>query len=1107
MPQATHTCVSRSTSMEALADRLIDAIAAEQRAHGLFHRTPVIVPNKSMERYLTIRFAARKGIESGITFPFLMSMFGGGDGAPDINAETIRWHIFRILPDLKGLAAFSALNDWLNDDPVRRYELAGVFGELYNKYLLYRPDWINAWEHGVVPDDLRGIPDEHLKGELWRRIAGDDWRGRHFAAVFGGDDPLTSETAQNRETGAVRLFGFSSLAPSVLHCLERIGRNRPVELYQLVPSVQFYGDSKPAKAELNDFVRQYMKRDVQDEELQEAFSAYYFRHHPLVASFAAQSCFLLNATIDWEEAPMPEESAPGARPDTVLHAMQAMIREDRNEPDDELKNRFHQCRSVQIRDCYSEFREVESAHNFVLHCMEELPGLTLNDVFIMTPEPGKYAPLVDAVFNRSGEGGRLRVSVADRSEAAELPAYRTFLKALSLYKGDFTAPDVFGILQDAAVQRALSVTADDCEYLMERCMSAGIRWGWDAADHAKDGGTAFPENTWLAGFDRMLLNYAVETDPAEPFRPDGDGAGIFAVPGFEGQSRAVLLGKFAAFAGSLRETAATMKRRELRGEPFAVWKDTLNALAQKLFGADSPLQILLLSLLKNWEGVLTSAGIADDMALTSSVVLKELSGYAERQTDSARGFLRGAITFCGLRPMRSIPARVIALLGMDHQAFPVQDDALSFDLTRMRPRAGDPGRRQESRQLFLDVLMSARDRLFLSYAGRDQHDGKKYPPSSCVDELRNCLRAQFGADSFVDIQEPLQAFSPGLFVPGTPNQSYSQTLRKAAELIRAGGSDETPAPLFELKTDAEAPAADNVRITPDELAWFLLDPAGKFLAGRLDAAVSVRECVTPEDAEAFQAPPWLDNDVKDDLFGRCLRTADGGRDELKRNALRLLQANGVLPPVMTAEEWAGWDAVAAVADRIAASEADSEVVQLPSAPPLTITSDDGASITLDAPPIEARRKTGADAPYQLDIPLLVKNLNAATVIHAIVRHLSANLTAPTRTSIVAGDSAVTASPLDPETARERLARLLELYGRGMRTPLKFFPKTAWALHQKRDWQKDWYGEWNRDGENGKFARFFGPDLDDDDLGELEELAKTVFGAAEFREAGKEGDAP
>ena len=1088
--------------MEALADRLIDTIAAEQRAHGFFHRTPVIVPNKSMERYLTIRFAARKGIESGITFPFLMSMFGG-DGAPEIDAETIRWRIFRILPDLKGIGAFSSLNDWLKDDPVRRYELAGVFGELYNKYLLYRPDWINAWEHGVVPDDLRGTPDEHLQGELWRRIAGDDWRGRHFAAVFGGDDPLTAETAQNRETGAVRLFGFSSLAPSVLHCLERIGRTRPVELYQLVPSVQFYGDSKPAKAELNDFVRQYMKRDVQDEELQEAFSAYYFRHHPLVASFAAQSSFLLNATIDWTEAPMPEPPAPEA--DTVLRALQAAIREDRNEPDDELKKRFRQCRSVQIRDCYSEFREVEAAHNFILHCMEELPGLTLNDVFIMTPEPGKYAPLVDAVFNHSGEGGRLRVSVADRSEAAELPAYRTFLKVLSLYKGDFTAPDVFGILQDAAVQRALGVAADDCEYLMERCMSAGIRWGWDASDHAKDGGTAFPENTWLAGFDRMLLNYAVETDPAEPFRPGDDGAGIFAVPGFEGQSRAVLLGKFAAFAGSLRETAATMKRRELRGEPFAVWKDTLNAIAQKLFGADSPLQILLLSLLKNWENVLTSSGIADDAPLTSSVVLKELSGYAERQTDSARGFLRGAITFCGLRPMRSIPARVIALLGMDHQAFPVQDDALSFDLTRIRPRAGDPGRRQESRQLFLDVLMSARDRLFLSYAGRDQHDGKKYPPSSCVDELRTCLRAQFGEDSYVDIQEPLQAFSPGLFVPGAPNQSYSQTLRDAAELIRASGSDASPAPVFELKTDAEAPAADDVRITPDDLAWFLLDPAGKFLAGRLDAAVSVRECVTPEDAEAFQAPPWLDNDVKDDLYGRCLRTADGGRDELKQNALRLLQANGVLPPAMTADEWAGWDAVASVADRIAASEADSEAVRIPAAPPLTITN--GGNVTLDVPPLEARLKNGTDAPYCLYIPQMVQNLNAATVIHAVVRHLSANLTAPTRTSIVAGDSAVTASPLDPDSARERLARLLDLYARGMRTPLKFFPKTAWALHQKRDWSKDWYGDWNRDGEDGKFARFFGPDLDDDDLRELEKLADTVFGAAEFREAGEEGNAP
>ena len=153
------------------------------------------------------------------------------------------------------------------------------------------------------------------------------------------------------------------------------------------------------------------------------------------------------------------------------------------------------------------------------------------------------------------------------------------------------------------------------------------------------------------------------------------------------------------------------------------------------------------------------------------------------------------------------------------------------------------------------------------------------------------------------------------------------------------------------------------------------------------------------------------------------------------------------------------------------------------------------------PPLEVRRKNGTDAPYGLYIPLMVQNLNAATVIHAIVRHLCANLTAPTRTSIVAGDSAVTADPMDPDTARERLARLLELYGRGMRSPLKFFPKTAWALHRKTDWSKDWYGEWTRDGEDGKFARFFGPDLDDDDILEQERLADLIYGAAEFREDG------
>lgn len=43
-------------------------------------------------------------------------------------------------------------------------------------------------------------------------------------------------------------------------------------------------------------------------------------------------------------------------------------------------------------------------------------------------------------------------------------------------------------------------------------------------------------------------------------------------------------------------------------------------------------------------------------------------------------FLNGKVTFCSMMPMRSVPFRVIAMLGLNNGKFPRQESAISFDL-------------------------------------------------------------------------------------------------------------------------------------------------------------------------------------------------------------------------------------------------------------------------------------------------------------------------------------------------------------------------------------------------------------------------------------------
>ena len=1130
IPENVTACVCRRTCLEDLADVLIADLSADIRsraasrthdaddsAEGMFYRPEVIVPNKSMRRYLTMRFARNEGITAGIRFPSLMSLFS----AERINAGSIAWRIYRILLSDSG-RRFRIPCQWIRGDAKRCYDLANRLGRPYDRYMLYRPDWLNAWERNAVPEELRGMKDADWQGELWREAA-KDWAGRHFAAEYariirGGTD------GRHR---TIRIFGFSQLAPAMMECLAWLNStgNADVKLYQPAPSSgKYFGENNlNLKEELKELVHLYYHTGEDPERLEYLMSELFFRHNPLIAAFGAQSrtamteaeeLNFIGADYDGEAA-----DAPSCGSGSILHRLQRKIMDDEPEsavPAKALKSQADACPSVQIRSCYSAFREVEAAHNFILHCLDEDPELTLNDVFIMTPTPDVFSPLVDAVFNHADEG-RLAVSLADRPETDELPSYRTFLKILSLFKGEFTASDIFGILEDAAVQAQTGITADDCREFRDAAGRAGIRWGWDADDHrnGNSGGRAFPQNTWQAGFDRMLLHYAVDLDPAAPFPADASGGedALYAVPGYSG-SRAVTLGKIAVLVRRLHDFALMMRARSRDGVPFRVWKETLMRAAAEFFGADSELPALLLNILSNWGTAISEAQArtdaesggetdpagyeTDDTPLNGETVLAHLGNQVSDSGDSTRGFMRGSITFCGLRPMRSIPADAIVLLGMNHRAFPGEDNAPEFDLMRKTRKAGDPDKREESRQLFLDVIMAARKYLYISYTGRDNHDRKEYPPSVCVDVLRSYLEHEFGKNSFVDLQEPIQAFSPELFKPQARNQSYSGKLLEAAKKIRSERTQDA-LPVFHMNSISQPPDASLLHISMDDLIRFLGNPATEFVKKRLDASASVTEETPAEDSEVFEGKQ--DFDRTRELLELYLRTRPEQRSGLARISLQRLKADGAVPLTETPETWGDWKKIAALGENILAESGGGETLPLPQTEKTF-----ACGVTLTLPEQDLPVSSGGIR-LQL-IPDIGNSISAHTLIRGILNHLGANLREKTATRILyVKDGAIhvsEAEAMEPDKAERAMNGILELYCEGMTKPVPFFPKTICAMFRNENHMLAWRGTHQYKGEVEKFGMYFGDELPPEQ--ELERLMRIVFGNpdVQFAERGSTG---
>ena len=1161
--------IFRRSSMDALADALLDEIHDGAGDGDLFRRTRIIIPNRSIRRYLSLRFAHRYGIAAQLEFPSLMSVFQRflpqTHDRPNIDGKTIGWRIYRTLLEPGSGKTFPLLTQWIKGDSKRLYDLSRQLGELYDKYMLYRPWWINDWEAGLTPQGLNGEPTAEWQGELWRRIAGEDWKGNHFAAVFDRivcKDDRTGASGQgarnDRET--VRIFGFSQLPPTVLRCLERIQQfGTAVKLYHLVPSGEYYADCKKNKDELREFLDRYFREGQDPVRLPECLNSVYFQHNPLLASFAMQSCVMLNRTVEWNDDAVfddPETDAPDEG--TILNRLQKRIRGDLKSSGGRppKREKGSGCRSVQIRNCYSAFREVEAAHNFILHCMDEDHDLPLKDIFIMTPSPADYAPLVDAVFNHSAtvpprktaddrnaasqgrrENGtrRLEVSIADQPRTERLSSYSTLMKILALFKGDFAASEIFAILQDRSLQEHWGFTSDDCGYCLDRAMQAGIRWGWDAEEHRLSGGKAFPENSWQAGFDRMLLDYAMDADPMSPYQVNDEDA-VFPVPGFDG-GRAELLGKFIALTAKLHETARIMRSREQTGVPFPEWHTMLADLAGFLFGRDSELKTLLLSVLNTWRQELAEAD-AEDVPLTGGIVLAYLQDKHVKPEDNTMGFMRGKITFCGLRPMRSIPADVILLLGMNHKTFPEEDDDREFDIMQqyrtdrrsgVGREPGDPLRRDESRQLFLDTVMAARKYLYISYVGRDIHDRKEKPPSVCVDELKTYLTREFGKNSFIELKEPIHAFSPDLFENGAANQSFSENMKEAAKQIAdpSGAASSGGKPAFDVREGIhpdESAQADVLlqSLDFDELKWFFVNPAGKFVRDTLGVRLSAQESSSPEDSEPFDT--MLDFEVKDGLFRSCLEAPVSGRETLKDISLRRLKADGSISLMQNADDWGDWSEMLMLADVMKADAARMTDRLIPSgeteyeysaadagelAGMICGTVPEGAlRTTLILPEMKVYQPEDPGEPCVRMEWSLTKSISGSQLIRPILNHLRANLDRKTVTKIVYLDGkkrilAMKAEAMERADAESIVKRFLCLYLAGMRKPLPFFPKASYAYYAEADERKKrpaaesrWYSGFNSKGEVEKFGDFFGAEFPFGDA--FTSLAEAFFGAVVFR---------
>ncbi len=405
-------------------------------------------------------------------------------------------------------------------------------------------------------------------------------------------------------------------------------------------------------------------------------------------------------------------------------------------------------------------------------------------------------------------------------------------------------------------------------------------------------------------------------------------------------------------------------------------------------------------------------------------------------------FRTGHLTVCTLVPMRAVPHRVVCLLGLDDEVFPRAGHRDGDDLVLDDPHVGDRDGRQEDRQLLLDALMSATERLVITYGGRDERTNARRAPAVPIGELLDVVdrtvRTGDGtpARERVVVEHPLQPFDPRNFADGGVRRhgpwGFDPTVLAGARALtqpRERPGRFLPGPL--------PPLGDPV-VEVRDLVRFVERPIRTFLRTRLGITVGQYDDEV-QDALSVEAGGLERWEVGRRLLEARLRNV--GADA----AIRAELARGTLPPGRLG------DAV------IGGVRGDVEAVVACAAQLLDLTTEP-SSVDVRATLAGGRTLSGTVSGVVGDVLRLVtfSRLGPQHRLASWVQLLAMSAAHPDRafTAVAIGRaradqwrasvSCARLGPFGAEEAAEQLAVLVDLFDRGMREPLPLACRTSAA---------------------------------------------------------------
>lgn len=966
-----------------------------------FASEEVVVQSQGMRRYLNAYLARRLGVAAnlkfslpaGLAWRLMRDFIPGVPALSPFSADVVVWRLL----DLFGSSRFkddaqfepvrAALSEYLGNGDAAAYQLAAQLADVFDQYLVYRPQWIDAWQQGK----LVGLgEDEAWQAALWRFL-GDGMQGvPHRVALW---QQLLGSLSADKLPERFFVFGVAAMAPMYLQLLQAVAQHCDVHILALNPSSGYWGDVIDAAQILKN------KGDI---DLSQS-------GHPLLASLGKQGRDFFDALSE-----MPDVEERGYYDDvesgSLLRRLQYQI-QTLQMPSENLTENGLEDGSIQVCSAHSPLRELQVLKTKLLRVLNEHPDWQPHDIAVLMPDIQPYMPYIEVVFGQEQDGAqKLPYSVSDVKVSRRQPLFYVLEQVFDLLQSRFEADKLLPLLDSHLVLARFNLSREDLPLLMDTVTQLNIHWGVDKAMRGSD--ALF---TWQQGLDRLILGWML------PENGNGLWQGISAWHGDVNH-----LAVFEGFAEFIRVLSDTFKEWAQPAE-VPVWIERIRKLIQGLTLPDADSQYAVQQLeqsLARWQEETVLAGFTG--ILSQETVIRHVEHFLG--SESQAGFLRGGITFCSMVPMRNLPFKMICLLGLNDGDFPRNTKAAAFDLIAKYPQKGDRSRRDDDRYLFLEAIISAREILYLSYVGKNIENNNDKAPSALLAELIDTIAEMTGqeasvlSESWVE-NHYLQPFSRNYFSKEADNKATQRSIRQdyAEALNRPSG--EIPAFFNPDSFPKPEPIEEQMNITQSEFLSFWRNPVKAWLRRTLGWSGMYTE-------QVWEAEEPFEPNCNAKIMARYIDARKNHADFT--DVAEKLEAESFFPADKLGGLWQE-------SFRLSALSLDAALVGSKKIPARAYRLQIGRFCLEGS--LENVYENG-------QIIYLYQNLNAPQTIELMLEHLIFCAVRPSEiqtyaTHIVQADCKVSDYPeIDKDQAEAILQKWLEYYVWGQARPLPFFAKLS-----------------------------------------------------------------